>query len=223
MKKLIFGFILLFAFSKIQAQSSFSWIAKDDTIRSIPVADSIVAFDGDLKNNTNKNLDLLIIKQSVSNPKNWSHYICAAGTCYPPNQDTLRINVAPNETMEMKYDIDVISPTNGDVGTFKVTIINNQNTDEVITRNFRVNVNQTSKNKSFQNIFSVYPNPVSTTLFVKTNSQNVSYTELFNINGQLISTQSENKINVESLTPGVYLIKIHTIEGHSEFHKFIKQ
>ncbi len=223
MKKLLFGFILLFAFSKIQAQISFSWIAKDDTIKSIPVADSIVAFDGDLKNNTNRNLDVLIIKQSVSNPRNWAHYICAAGTCYPPNQDTLRITVGPNETIEMKYDVDVISPTNGDVATFKVTIVNNQNTDEVITRNFRINVNQTSKNQSLQNIFSVYPNPVSTLLFIKTNSHNISYAEVLNINGQVLFTNIENKIHVENLNPGIYFIKIHTKEGYTEYHKFVKQ
>lgn len=223
MKKFLLNSIFLFAFSLIQAQSSFEWIAIDDTIQTIPVADSIVAFDGDLKNKTNRTLDILITKQAISNPRNWPHYVCVAGNCYAPNQDTLRINVGPNETIEMKYDIDVIAPNNGDVATFKVTIINNQNTDEIITRSFRINVNQTNKSKSISSIFSIYPNPVSHTLFIKMNSQNLLYSEILNINGQSISIQEGNTIKVKELNPGIYLLKIYTTEGYIEYHKFIKE
>ncbi|GIV43656.1 MAG: hypothetical protein KatS3mg035_0779 [Bacteroidia bacterium] len=223
MKKLYLVLSFLWAFCQIQAQNSFDWIAKGDTIKSIPVADSIVLFDGDLKNNTNKVLDLLIIKQSVVNPKNWAHYICSAGTCYPPNQDTVRINLNPNETIEMRYDVDVISPTNGDVATFKVTIMNNQNSDEFITRTFRVNVNQTNKIKNLVQVFSVYPNPVSSTLFVKNSSQSITYTEILNTSGQILSTHHENFIDVQKLPSGIYFLKIYTTEGYTEYHQFIKQ
>lgn len=223
MKKWYLALGFLLALSQTQAQNSFDWIAKDDTIKSIPVVDSIVVFDGDLKNNTNRNLDLLIVKQSISNTRNWPHYICAAGTCYPPNQDTLRINLGANETIEMKYDVDVISPANGDVATFKVTIINNQNADEVVARTFRVNVNQTNKHKNLPQVFSIYPNPVSSTLSVKTGSQSVAYMQILNMNGEVLSTHSEKLIEVRELASGVYFLKIHTVEGYTEYHKFIKE
>lgn len=223
MKKLAFSFILIFAFLKTQAQMSFDWIANDDTVKSIPVADSILAFDGDLKNNTNRPLDLLIVKQSVSNSKNWANYICAAGTCYPPNQDTLRLSVAANETIEMKFDVDVVAPINGDFATFKVTIVNNQNVDEIIVRNFRVNVNQTNRNKSVSNIFAVYPNPVSKNLLVKNLPSHAFQLEVLNLNGQQVLSQNQSSLDVQSLTPGMYLLKIQTIEGYTEFHRFIKE
>jgi len=222
MKNLLLSFSLLIAFSQIFAQtSSFDWIAKDDTVRSIPVADSIIAFDGSLINKTNRNLDILIIKQSVSNPKNWPNYICA-GVCYPPNQDTIRLNIDPNATVEIKYDVDVIAPSNGDVATFKVTIMNNQNPEEFIIRNFRVNVNQTSKHKGIQNQFSVYPNPVTNILRVKSDEKIVSM-EVISLNGQVLLSSYTHTINVEDLLPGIYIIKITDFKGNSEFQKFIKE
>lgn len=223
MKK-IFTFLIIFlAFLENYGQISFEWIAKNDTIQTIPVTDTLVAFDGDLKNKTNRSLDILVIKQSIQNPRNWANYLCVAGNCYTPNQDTLRLTVGPNETIEMKYDVDVIAPSNGDFATFKVTIVNNQNTEEFVTRNFRVNVHQTNKSKAVTQLFSIYPNPVSNQLFVKNETYHVISTDILDLNGQLIQTHNQTIIDVSNLPPNVYFLRINRIDGYLEYHKFIKE
>ncbi len=222
MNKIFFTFIISLAFLKVNAQTpSFDWTALDDTIKTIPVMDSIVAFDTDLKNNTNRALDIVIIKQSVSNPKNWANYICAASTCYPPNQDTVRLSIDPNTNINVKYDVDVVAPTNGDVATFKVTVLNNQNSNEVITKIFRVNINQTNRQPNLHTSFSIYPNPVSDFLTVKIDKVIFSI-EIFNLNGQLLKTTNQNFINVQDLTSGIYLLKVNT-ETYSEYHRIVKE
>jgi hypothetical protein len=223
MKQIVLLLVVWMGYSNLFSQtSSFDWIVKDDTVKIIPVADSIVYFDGDLINKTNKNLDVLIVKQSVSNPKNWANYICASSTCYPPTQDTIRPILGPNETMSLKFDVDVLNPANGDVATFKVTVLNNLNPSEVITHTFRINIQQTSKNKGLLNQFSVYPNPVTDVLKIRT-TQLISTVEVLNLNGQSLMITHSPSIDVSNFSPGVYVVKIQGQNDYVEYHKFIKE
>ena len=59
-----------------------------------------------------------------------------------------------------------------------------------------------------ENIF-VYPNPVKSKIFVKTNSKKGLNLELFDVDGKLLTTKKSNNLNVEGIKPGVYLLKIN--------------
>ena len=64
--------------------------------------------------------------------------------------------------------------------------------------------------------YKVFPNPVGSDLFIDSNSNDIHLIEIFNINGQkLFSLDSYNeKIDLSSLEPGVYLLKI--IDNHAQ-------
>jgi hypothetical protein len=57
-----------------------------------------------------------------------------------------------------------------------------------------------------KNKLEVYPNPSSTSLFIKTESK--EQRELFNSIGQLLFTTKENEIDVRKYSKGVYYLKV---------------
>lgn len=69
----------------------------------------------------------------------------------------------------------------------------------------------------------IYPNPVSTTLYVKNISRKANY-KIYSAVGRLVSTGLilNNTINVSNLIKGVYIIEIEDVQGSVQ-KKFIKE
>ena len=60
----------------------------------------------------------------------------------------------------------------------------------------------------------IYPNPAVSYIYVEL-PDNITYlkAELWNANGTLLQTTTERVLNLQSLTPGTYYIRVHTPEG----------
>ena len=84
-----------------------------------------------------------------------------------------------------------------------------------------------SNNEIEKDIFKVYPNPVSSTLFIKESNNNlISKIKIYNQFGQeikLVNTDFKNGINVSELSNGIYFAQISS-QNNSEnsIIKFIK-
>ena len=59
------------------------------------------------------------------------------------------------------------------------------------------------------NKFSVYPNPSSDVLNIRTNEP-IDKVELYNTIGQLIVAKKTTNINISSINIGVYILKIYS-------------
>jgi hypothetical protein len=68
----------------------------------------------------------------------------------------------------------------------------------------------------------IYPNPTSGSVTVKTEEGLEKY-EIFSLSGQKLSEGKSSVISMESLTPGTYLIKIHTRDNKIITEKIIKK
>lgn len=74
----------------------------------------------------------------------------------------------------------------------------------------RVYQNTTASTEDiFANKFSVYPNPSSDVLNIRTNEP-IDKVELYNIIGQLIVAKKTTNINISSLKTGIYILKIYS-------------
>lgn len=79
----------------------------------------------------------------------------------------------------------------------------------------------TLSNQNEQKIeFKVYPNPTSDYLNIYSEEQILDVI-IFNVQGKQVLKSSQNRLDVSSLSPGVYLLKIQTNTG-SDLMKFIK-
>jgi hypothetical protein len=72
------------------------------------------------------------------------------------------------------------------------------------------------------NQFSVYPNPVTDVLKIKT-TQLISTVEVLNLNGQSLMITHSPSIDVSNFSSGVYVVKIQGQNDYVEYHKFIKE
>ena len=72
----------------------------------------------------------------------------------------------------------------------------------------------------------IYPNPAKSDLTIITDFEENYEISLFNIRGQVMLTKNVNtkrsNINIESLTKGVYFIKIKTASGIVSTQKMVK-
>jgi len=81
--------------------------------------------------------------------------------------------------------------------------------------------NRLSVDDSFLNSLSVYPNPTRDILNFKFDKA-IDQVEVYDLSGKVVLTKKEAEfINMESLTNGLYLIKI-SVEGNSQFMKIMK-
>ena len=76
---------------------------------------------------------------------------------------------------------------------------------------------------NFLNKIEVYPNPVKDVLTINTNQQ-IDKIEILNFNGQKLKTfLFQNKVDLNSLNSGIYLVKIFNDIGEIEIIKIVKQ
>lgn len=84
--------------------------------------------------------------------------------------------------------------------------------DFLVLNETDVNCTTTSVAEEDDNIdIKIFPNPVSDILFVKSELSNEAYYELYDSKGLLVQLQQKlinNKINLSTLHPGIYIIKI---------------
>ncbi|TVZ55430.1 putative secreted protein (Por secretion system target) [Lutibacter sp. Hel_I_33_5] len=84
--------------------------------------------------------------------------------------------------------------------------------------------NLSVKGDIFNTSVNVYPNPVKSTLFIKSNAIQISKIEIYNLLGKKIKILSSNltEINVDELSSGLYLVRIYA-DSKSITRKFIKE
>ena len=114
--------------------------------------------------------------------------------------------------------------TNGEVEDYTVNIVTTTTvkdpTESTVTNH---NKEITSKEETYREPFKLYPNPVRDGIvYFKGISNDATY-KIFNLMGQVVAngTVSENSANIDSLTPGNYIIQISD-ESSIKTKQFIK-
>jgi hypothetical protein len=163
----------------------------------------------DLKNNSNANS---IILQTVS-----------GGTT-----NIAEIDITAADTAEQSYTINVPDPSPTWIGSFQlrvrfVNVGGNLDGGSIeINRIQIVDPTTLSTEELLANNFSIYPNPASD--FVNVKSLQGANIEVYNIVGKLvkseISQSNEHAMNVSDLNSGIYLLKL-TSEDKSASKKLI--
>ncbi len=110
---------------------------------------------------------------------------------------------------------------------YKQLLISDAQYKRIMVYNAGVGTGIMNKNENYQAEFSLYPNPTSGELTVKTTQKGNLYLEIYNLISQQILKQKineeETKINLKDQANGIYFVKV-TEEGKIIYHsKVIKQ
>jgi len=118
------------------------------------------------------------------------------------------IDVTVSVNIPVKGYVNTAIEIGSSLGTQTVSVKINENLISDVAENNAAN-------------FEVYPNPMSTTLFVKGND--IQSVTIFNAVGQqVLYVENRNEINVESLNERVYFVRISDVWGNSIVKKIVK-
>jgi hypothetical protein len=112
-------------------------------------------------------------------------------------------------------------------GTIMAEIaVANANFGSTDTQNFCIQDNSGLGELDLANNVLIYPNPAKESVEVVSNGFTIQKVELMNIAGQIISTINSNetivKMNISTLSSGVYLVKVYASEGTTTKQLVIK-
>lgn len=112
----------------------------------------------------------------------------------------------------------VLTPLNSGLANIEIDFNSN---GKVVTKTIAVTANFLATTEITKASFSIYPNPVSDMLKVKSDDKIVSI-NIFDFSGKLVSSKANaNEINVSQLTKGNYVVQIVTNQK-TYTEKFIK-
>lgn len=71
--------------------------------------------------------------------------------------------------------------------------------------------------------FAVYPNPATSVLNIDNSNFSIKNVEVYNLLGKKMLTSTSNKVNVENLVNGIYLLKVQDDKGNMATKRFVKK
>lgn len=140
----------------------------------------------------------------------------------PPNQQLYSWINCNNNMVMQTGNSNRFEPT--DAGRYKVAVLKGGCFDTSICVNY--NTTQITTIEDPAEEISVYPNPVTDLLTIKTN-QNVVAVEIYTIGGLLVNSNAIDaakhiQIPCNNLVQGIYLVNIKTLNGQEHWRKFNK-
>ncbi len=150
-------------------------------------------------NNVSFIFDNINLPPEVSNPEGSNGFVAFQ---IKPIQNIALGDVIEN-TADIYFDFNAAIVTN----TVSTTVVENLGVDEF----------------GLDGMVQIYPNPVSSTLQIKT-SKTISFEKaaVYSTLGKLILETSENQINIETLSAGIYFVEVATDKG-SITKKIVKE
>jgi hypothetical protein len=118
-----------------------------------------------------------------------------------------------NDPKTFEYEI-IFNPDGS-----KTLILTDTDNDRAVYNSELLRIDQLSKVN-----FKVYPNPVSNTLYISSESLQIERLTIFSVSGQVVFSEENdtNSVDVSGLSEGVYFVEISS-EKEKSIQKFIKQ
>ena len=154
-------------------------------------------------------VELNIFKQFIDIPGTWETAICT-NICYPSTVNSVNLSLAPADSQEFVFYFytDLVA----DSGYAKILYTNlNVPSNTVLHGYHGITLSPLSISENEETPFSVYPNPASDKIHLKTNSSGFySILDEFGrivLTGELTSGQS--MLSLESLSKGFYFLNLN--------------
>lgn len=157
----------------------------------------------------------------------------ATGTIYYPWKLQGMIDPAANPTNSSTNDVDVFERIDIDnaVGVYTITVthkgtlVSGPQNFALIATSANLGVLASKENVSAGDEISLYPNPADKEMFIKNNNETEATITIIDISGRFISKQtiSTGKVNIETLTPGAYILLYKDKKNREVSLKFIKK
>lgn len=179
-------------------------------------------------NSSNSKISIFIDRYQKSLPSYWYSCFCYL-SCNSPSRDTISIDVDPMSTRDItvQFKTDSVNPGLA-TSTFKIYQYGFQSNAQILHLDASTMPSSTVGIKELkENTFiSIYPNPSSSHLNIKTQNGSISSIKIFNMLGNLNCEFSEKNdsrfiLNIEDYPAGIYFLEIQT-KNETYAKKFLK-
>ncbi len=213
----------------------FSASAQTFSVRGVKTDVSVAANDfvdayGEVKNLTNNNVRVRLLRTKNDLPDGWSASICFGIECYAPAVNDISVTLGPNETAVLKITFEA-STTNGE-GDVELHVSNTANPSEDYSITFKARTSVTSTDRlasarslqlsqNYPNPFSLSDAPLTTIGYVNPRAANVTI-KVYNLLGRevrtlvneyrpagsFVATWDARDNSGTLLPPGIYIYKL---------------
>ncbi len=198
--------------------ANFSFEIKGDS--SIIDSDiGTISFYGVIKNTSGAKLQVNVVK--INGNDSWISTICVGEKCYAPTTDTVPYQLAIDEEIEVKLNIDCSVEATG-APSVKVINYNNENESSLLSYNATFNKSGSSVNEQLvvlDNELSVYPNPFNPVTTISYSLANASHAtvKVFNSAGKVVKVLKSGYQNRgtyhlnfsgRNLASGIYFVNL---------------
>ena len=128
----------------------------------------------------------------------------------------------------MTYMDDFPWPVEADGKGFflELTDINSDNS-QASNWNISSNLSVGIENEFFEPVVKIYPNPAQSKITVRSNQNQFKSFEIVDLSGRKMLVQNgiyskQFSINIEKLSPGIFILKLHSENGEHIVRKFSK-
>jgi len=226
MKKTLFILMAFFAFSTVNAQTSFMWLPNDTIVQDIdPNAYNELLIEQKNLTGDTLNLGVEIVLNTID--LTWDGMVCLQGICF----GTIPLAGATNQMAPLVGSLNgyvklTVNPLGGfGSGTLRVRVYDMNNPSDGDTCTWIVNsLNTTSVEDKDASTVLIYPNPATDLISVVSSSlfNNIA---VFDIQGKkvlntIFKNTTETSVNVSVLKSGVYFVKTYTDGVLMETQKF---
>jgi len=168
-------------------------------------------------------------------PSAWSSQVCDNNNCYAANMIPKQSTPASASAITNKDTLGLIGswkPTSNSAMNDTLILVvfdhNNPTYKDTFTAVFTQATTGIEAATYGTLSFNINPNPVKDLIKIYTQNLHAGKVEIFNLNGQCLSTQmmgnfSSASINAEMLKPGIYILKYTDLSGNFGTRKFIKE
>lgn len=212
--------------------SDFNYDVKINSLNHCSSVSSNLCLDDYIKNHPQFEADI-VRYSSGSNTKHYWNF--GDGSTY---NIVNPVNIYKNPgDYQITYIVTDTINNCSDTANLSINVNNSGKTSKRTNFEFKISVVDKLKdnlsipenNESHNINFKIYPNPSNNqlNLIMPTSFKGTQKIEIFNLQGQLVnalSIETENaSFDVSTLTSGLYVIKVSSMNGASGFVKFIKQ
>ena len=154
-------------------------------------------------------------------PSGWETAVCEDELCYPTTKNTNDVFLGAGKSMKFKLNFYPWGVR--DCGAGKIVIASKKNSSNRDTFDTEVCSFNSASVKELNKVFSVYPNPATDIVTIKTSINGVLTVKIYDILGSLKQTanvMNGDKLDISELNRGAYILKI---DGNSAATQVIQK
>ena len=168
-----------------------------------------------IQNESNETKTFTWVRNVISIHPDWSSAVCDKNQCYLPHVSAAPLTFELEPQEQATLDVHVYPFENEGAAIIEVIVTDVNDPENVITGSYYFNESPSSNKERINNNIKFFPNPAMDYITID-NFDGLSKVEIYSLDGKMIINnvlQSDNKVDISTLTQGAYILRMKDNQG----------